>query len=158
MVIRMVVVVLIVVGVASRIAMLSGSRDRVAATAGIDRGSLAAELAKALAGSQAGSMPGDAIRPLCFDADAAIVLSVGADGQPGRRNQDDNRNGVVDDSGEIGAVGSDDRCAGPLDEGYDAMSADPHSIVISRGGFVECDDGQPATRYLTDQWGWFVAQ
>ncbi|KAA5540690.1 hypothetical protein FYK55_20070 [Roseiconus nitratireducens] len=90
-----------------------------------------------------------------FAADAAIVLGPGQDGEPGQAGIDDNLNEVVDDPGEMGAVGSDDTCLAPADPGYDAASENQGALVISRGGFVPAEQFA-ADRYRMDRLGWFV--
>ena len=78
-----------------------------------------------------------------FDPDAAIVLDVGVDGQPGRAGVDDNFNGLVDDALELGAVGGDDRILTPLDPAYSVALAADSTRVMGRGAFVpraESDD------------------
>lgn len=155
MIVRIVITLLIIAGCGARLTMLAGGRESLPDTAALDREALTQEIADT---SRADANADDAVRPLCYSPVAAIILGVGPDDSPGRANFDDNRNGVVDDRGEMGAVGSDDRCAGPLDDGYDQMLSDPNTIAISTGTFQPCDSGQQPSRYLTRRWGWFVAE
>lgn len=78
-----------------------------------------------------------------FDPDAEVLIGVGPDGQPGRLNVDDENNGVVDNVGEMGAVGSDDECAGPLHKNYTQIQYDPRSIVVGRGAFRNMEPSEP---------------
>lgn len=96
--------------------------------------------------------------PFVFSSSAEVLLSVGADGKPGRKNNDDNLNGVLDDLNEIGAVWSDDRCFAPSDRGYAAADSHPSSVVVSKGAFVpaENDVPDPQTRFWAKEIGWFV--
>ena len=72
-----------------------------------------------------------------FDPDAKVILAVGADSLPGQAGFDDNFNGVVDDRGEMGAVGSDDLCLAPWNAQYqDWADCGNDVVVISRGAFV----------------------
>ena len=93
-----------------------------------------------------------------FSADAMVILGVGHDGQPGRAGVDDNGNGMLDDPSELGAVGSDDECLAPSDEGYDVTFNQPHSIVISRGAFIQATSTTPLTetRSRTVDLGWLI--
>lgn len=50
---------------------------------------------------------------LRFDSDAIVYLAPGVDGQPGQAGKDDDFDGVADNAGEMGAVGSDDQCLAP---------------------------------------------
>ncbi|MDM4016557.1 hypothetical protein [Roseiconus lacunae] len=90
----------------------------------------------------------------CFDADAAILLTSGADGLPGRGGEDDNLNGIIDDRSEMGAVPSDDRCLSPADPGYSGAADRDETMVISRGTYVRCDS---AERILTHD-GWWIGE
>ncbi|MCA9139472.1 MAG: hypothetical protein KDB00_22015 [Planctomycetales bacterium] len=150
---RSFIVLLVAVGCCARAMMLVDGGDGIIETAAIDRDGLEVELNNAAKKSGRDFE----VLPLCYSPTAAIVLGVGRDGKPGRKNKDDNRNGVIDDRGELGAVGSDDRCAGPLDDGYDLMLNDPNSFAISTGTYVVCQAGKTPDRYLSDRWGWFVA-
>lgn len=77
---------------------------------------------------------------LVFDDSAAVLLTLGPDGKPGQADGDDNRDGVVDDAAEIGAVGSDDQCLAPWDREYAAARQQGGSVVISRGTFRRSED------------------
>ncbi|MEO1527887.1 MAG: hypothetical protein AAFX06_20845 [Planctomycetota bacterium] len=94
-----------------------------------------------------------------FLHDAAVILGVGRDGQPGRKRVDDNANGIFDDPNELGAVGSDDECLLPTDDGYETTFQHPLSIVISRGAFVPAKaevPGEREIRFRLPSVGWFV--
>ena len=146
--VRLLVGVAIAIGAVVRIAMLLDSPLQAAPTAALERDVLGERLALGIEESE----------PYCFSADAAIILGVGADGQPGRAGFDDNLDGTIDDPREIGAVGSDDRCLAPADSGYDEMLSAPGTITISRGSVVPCESGAMPERYLTRDQGWFVVQ
>ena len=151
MVIRIIVSVAILVGVGARLQSLF--RNQAAApTVGMDRERIVEQISAM--GSE--RSPGGAIEPFCFSADVAVILGVGPDGAPGRAGFDDNVNGLIDDPRETGAVGSDDFCLGPSDQGYDDVGADPGTVVISRGGFVRCESAADADRYRIKDLGWFV--
>ncbi|WP_160149476.1 hypothetical protein [Roseiconus lacunae] len=90
----------------------------------------------------------------CFDAKAAILLTSGHDGLPGRGGEDDNLNGIIDDRSEMGAVPSDDRCLSPADPGYSGAADRDETMVISRGTYVRCDS---AERILTHD-GWWIGE
>ena len=94
--------------------------------------------------------------PYCFDDDAPVLLGVGDDGAPGIAGEDDNRNGVVDERREHGAVGSDDVCLAPQDAEYAKVQEHPDTIVISRGAFVRCQESVAADRALVEGFGWVV--
>ena len=70
------------------------------------------------------------------DPRAPILLVVGEDGAPGRAGVDDDFSGVIDDAGELGAFGSDDRCVTPIDADFPDWQRDPHTRVVGRGTFV----------------------
>ncbi|MDV6033549.1 MAG: hypothetical protein F9B45_26355 [Phycisphaera sp. RhM] len=146
MVIRLLIVILLLGGVAARLVMLNQTRRFAPPTAGLDRADV----------DRAVSEGGDQVQPYCFADDVAVLLTIGQDGQPGQAEVDDNLNGVVDDRRETGAVGSDDECLGPADSGYQVALDTPGTLAISKGGFVECDSGRDAERYLTAEWGWLV--
>ena len=78
----------------------------------------------------------DRVRVQRFDPDAAVVLTAGEDGAFGRRNIDDDFNGVVDDASELGAMRSDDRCLAPTDPGYPSDWHASETRVIQRGAYV----------------------
>ena len=75
-----------------------------------------------------------------FDPDAAVLLVPGPDGRPGKIGVDDDADGVVDNSSELGAMYSDDLCLSPADDGYWSAIEDPAHRVVSRGAFVSVDD------------------
>lgn len=70
------------------------------------------------------------------DPRAPILLVVGEDGAPGRAGVDDDFSGVIDDAGELGAFGSDDRCVTPIDADFPDWRRDPQTRVVGRGTFV----------------------
>ncbi|QEF99440.1 hypothetical protein Mal15_35050 [Stieleria maiorica] len=150
--IRLVVLLVIVGGVAARTRMLVRFRQLAPPTAAVER----EDLVSAISNSPDDASD-DAAQPYCFSATAAVLLTAGRDGLPGKADVDDNLDGIVDDRRETGAVGSDDECLGPADPGYQAALDQPGVITISKGAFVACDSGQNADRYLTPRWGWFVA-
>ncbi|EMI54439.1 hypothetical protein [Rhodopirellula sallentina] len=65
-----------------------------------------------------------------WDASLPVWITPGEDGQPGWASWDDNRNGVVDEPGELGAAWSDDFCVVQL-PGKPA----PPGRIIDRGGY-----------------------
>ena len=72
-----------------------------------------------------------------WDADAAVYVAAGEDAMPGVAEVDDDGNGVVDDSRELGATGSDDVMLTPLNEGYnDAREGRVTAMAISRGAMI----------------------
>ncbi len=75
-----------------------------------------------------------------FDVSAAVLLGPGADGAPGQAGMDDDFDGVVDNAGELGAVGSDDRCLAPWNVDYQAVAQQTGAITISRGAFVNAPE------------------
>ncbi|TWU07651.1 hypothetical protein [Stieleria varia] len=92
---------------------------------------------------------------LRYDATAPVVISVGADQQPGQKGiNDDWRTGdtEIDNRKEIGATFSDDVCLGPLDDGYERALSDPRSLVVSYGTYTLDSNALPASpetdRYL----------
>ena len=93
----------------------------------------------------------------CFDPQTPVILSTGPDGGPGIAGKDDNANGEIDERRETGAVGTDDQCLGPVDEGYAEASSRPDAMVISRGTHVPCDS-QTADRWMTERIGWVFGQ
>ena len=108
-----------------------------------------------------------AVTPLYLDRDANVLLTPGADVAPGQVGLDDDRDGVIDNASEMGAVGSDDQCVAPWSDDYPAALANPDSIVISKGAFVKDapadDNGQAGDqRFLVQtenddvSWTWTV--
>lgn len=81
------------------------------------------------------SLPdGCTLRLYLWDADAAVYVAAGEDAMPGVAEVDDDGNGVIDDSRELGATGSDDVMLTQLDEGYaDAREGRVTALAISRG-------------------------
>ena len=139
-----ILIVVLFVGVGARMRSLRGDHLRRGSDAGFDRENLLDTLSRENA---------TAFR---FDGTAAVIIDAGPDGQPGRKNADDNANGVVDDPREIGAVGSDDRCLAPSDEGYaEALQGDA-TVVISRGAMVPAGEAEPVERWFSAQRGWVV--
>ena len=97
------------------------------------------DLLPALDAAGFGDVPRTEVRDAWWevkDPRAPILLVVGDDGAPGRAGVDDDFSGVVDDAGELGAFGSDDRCVTPLDADFPDWQRDPHSRVVGRGTFV----------------------
>ena len=139
-----ILIVVLFVGVGARITSLRGEHLRRGRDAGLDRDTLLDTLSRENA---------TAFR---FDAAAEVIIDAGQDGQPGRKNADDNANGVVDDPREIGAVGSDDRCLAPSDEGYAEALQDEATVVISRGAMVPAGEAEPVERWFNTQRGWVV--
>ena len=84
------------------------------------------------------------VTPLRFAPDAEVLICPGEDRRPGHARFDDNGDGVVDDSGELGAIHSDDVSLAPADEGYVLAARDDACRVISRGAFVPDDRGRKA--------------
>lgn len=140
--IRFLVVVAIMAGVTARWVMLGG--EHLVPPSTLQRHDVLAEVAS------------DPARGFCFSPAAAVGLGVGEDGQPGIAGWDDNRNGVVDDVHETGAVPSDDRCLAPTDPGYAELMAADGTVIISRGAFIACDDPQLATRWKSPHHGWLI--
>ncbi len=71
---------------------------------------------------------------LAWDPSALVYVTVGLDMKPGVAAVDDDGNGVVDDRGELGATGTDDRVLTPGDVGYqDAEAGSVMAAVLSRG-------------------------
>jgi len=69
-----------------------------------------------------------------WDPSALVYVTVGSDGKPGAAGVDDDGNAVVDDRGEMGATGTDDRVLTPGDVGYeDAEAGLVTATVLSRG-------------------------
>ena len=69
-----------------------------------------------------------------WDPSALVYVTVGLDMKPGAAAVDDDGNGVVDDRGELGATGTDDRVLTPGDGGYqDAEAGSVMAAVLSRG-------------------------
>ena len=93
-----------------------------------------------------------------FSAEAPVLLGCGKDGQPGVRGHDDNRNGRTDERNEMGAVGSDDVCLAPFDEGYQNLADRGNAMVISRGSFVRCRATEPPDRWLSRDSGWVIGE
>ncbi|MCS7468363.1 hypothetical protein NZK35_17055 [Stieleria sp. ICT_E10.1] len=146
MVIRLLIVGMLLGGVIARLVMLNHTRQFAPPTAGLDRADLKRVVSRGDIDSQ----------PYCFADDVPILLTAGHDGLPGKADVDDNLDGIVDDRRETGAVGSDDECLGPADEGYQAALDFPGTLSISKGGFVPCEAEANPPRWWTSQWGWFV--
>ncbi|MGB7328527.1 MAG: hypothetical protein WBD31_26860 [Rubripirellula sp.] len=79
-----------------------------------------------------------------FDPNALVLITPGPDRLPGQAGKDDDLNGVVDNVGEMGAVGSDDLCLAPWNDGYDDAAEQPDSITIGRGAYVPAGSVTPA--------------
>lgn len=76
-----------------------------------------------------------------WDAQVPVYVTAGADGAPGIAGVDDDRDGVIDDLGELGASGSDDRVVAPGDAGYEeAAAGEIIARVIDRGALVPVAD------------------
>jgi hypothetical protein len=69
-----------------------------------------------------------------FDPEARVRLLPGPDQLPGRANVDDNANGIVDDTSELGATHSDDVCV--IEASVDPPSDVQPSIVLQRGAYI----------------------
>ncbi len=65
-----------------------------------------------------------------WDASLPIWITPGPDQQPGWAGWDDNGDGVIDDSGELGAAWSDDRCVVEM-----PGAKQPRGRVIDHGAF-----------------------
>jgi hypothetical protein len=79
-----------------------------------------------------------------WDADAVVYVAAGEDAMPGVAGVDDDGNGIVDDSRELGATGSDDVMLTPLDEGYnDAREGRVTAMAISRGAMIPTPSPSP---------------
>jgi len=74
-----------------------------------------------------------------FDPSAAVLISPGDDGEPGKAGYDDDADGIVDNRSELGAMYSDDVCLAPGDDGYEQALTDTRVEVVSRGAFVPLD-------------------
>ncbi len=105
----------------------------------------------------------DRVRRLRFDESAAVIVTYGGDGQPGAAGVDDNRDQIIDNALEIGAIKSDDQCLAPWQEAYQAGLQQDGTIAISRGTFVlDQDDAVEAIdqRFLlhgrngNEAWTW----
>jgi len=74
------------------------------------------------------------IRLSVWDENAIVYVVVGEDAGPGAAGVDDDGNAVVDDRGEMGATGTDDRVLTPGVVGYeDAEAGLVMATVLSRG-------------------------
>ncbi len=101
---------------------------------------------------------------LRFDGAAAVVLTCGVDRKPGQADRDDNFDQIVDDSRELGAVGSDDQCVAPWEPEYAAAVQQPGTSTISTGAFVSNgnEPDEHETRFVLsgpsgdDSWSWLV--
>lgn len=77
------------------------------------------------------------VRVSRWDPQVAVYVAAGADGQPGVAGIDDEGNGVVDDSAELGATGSDDPVLTPADPEYpQAQSGAITAMLLSRGAMM----------------------
>jgi hypothetical protein len=87
---------------------------------------------------------GHTLRLYQWDADAVVYVAAGEDAMPGVTGVDDDGNGVVDDSRELGATGSDDVMLTPLDKGYDdARQGRVTAMAISRGAMIPTPSPSP---------------
>ena len=77
---------------------------------------------------------------LVFDPAAEVLLAPGGDLRPGQAEVDDDADGVVDNSSELGAMYSDDLCLTPTDEGYSLARTNEDYKVISRNAYIFDDD------------------
>ena len=82
---------------------------------------------------------------LVFDPAAEVLLAPGGDLRPGQAEVDDDADGVVDNSSELGAMYSDDVCLTPTDHGYSLARTNEACKVISRGAYI-LDDGKSDNR------------
>ena len=105
------------------------------------------------------------VERLRYDESAAVLLTCGDDGKPGQADLDDNLDRIVDNTLEMGATQSDDRCLAPWDDLYDQALMQNGTIPISRGTFVrgEKESGQAVdVRFLLHgqtgkhDWTWIV--
>lgn len=149
--IRILVSAAIVTGVVARIGSLDADRPNPP-TGKMDR----QQILRQIASHSGSSASGRTLTPFRYSDLAEIILGFGKDAQPGQAGLDDNRNGIIDDRNEIGAVGSDDVCLAPADHGYDQMHADPNTIVISHGAYVVGESVGLAERYQVQGIGWFI--
>ncbi len=78
--------------------------------------------------------PKSRIEVHAWDTNAAVYVTVGADGGPGAVEVDDDGNGIVDDRRELGATGSDDQVLTPDDAGYDAAASGAVTVAILSQG------------------------
>lgn len=138
---------LLAVGVVARAMSLGSGPGNVAPTSELQHDVVLQQL-------KSGELEADAY---CFDPQTPVILSTGPDGGPGIAGKDDNANGEIDERRETGAVGTDDQCLGPVDEGYAEASTRPDAMVISRGTHVPCDS-QIADRWMTAKVGWVIGQ
>lgn len=74
-----------------------------------------------------------------FDPDADALLWIGPDSAAGQRHYDDDQNGVIDDSSELGAIHSDDRIITKDHPAFEAASNDGISRVMFAGALVSAD-------------------
>lgn len=102
---------------------------------------------------------------LRFDSDAIVYLAPGVDGQPGQAGKDDDFDGVADNAGEMGAVGSDDQCLAPWSDDYTTVSNIEKAVPISNGAFVvvpDAVDSDASERFIVYanvadyQWAWMI--
>ena len=107
----------------------------------------------------------DRAEALRFDPDAIIYLAPGVDGQPGQADKDDDLNGVADNVGEMGAVGSDDKCLAPWSDNYANVSTIEKAVPINNGAFVvvpDADESDANERFIVyanvadNQWAWMI--
>ena len=113
--------------------------------------------------SEAGIARVDRLR---FDDSAAVILTYGADNKPGQAAMDDNRDKIIDNAAEIGAVGSDDQCLAPWDPAYPKASQQDGTVAISRGTFIAVDNDSSGVddRFLlqgrsgNSDWTWMVVR
>ncbi|TWU33749.1 hypothetical protein [Novipirellula artificiosorum] len=104
---------------------------------------------------------------LVFDPAAAVMITSGADGLPGRAGLDDDFNQVIDDNSELGAFRGDDICLTPADADYDGwLASDRAHRTLSLGCFVpetgDRSDESPRRRWIVQgqtgdaSWTWMV--
>lgn len=82
------------------------------------------------------------IREEIWDPELPIWITPGRDDEPGWAGWDDNRNGEVDEAGELGAAWSDDFCVVGMSE----EPAQPAGRIIDRGAFRKTQNGEKTGR------------
>lgn len=78
-----------------------------------------------------------------FDPEAAVVMLVGDDLQPGVAGIDDDGNGVTDDRSELGASRSDDVCAVLTPSQLVSVDEQNPTLVLQYGAFVNVNSAEP---------------
>jgi hypothetical protein len=78
-----------------------------------------------------------------LDPEAVVLVRAGPDGQPGVAGIDDNGNGIVDDTSELGATGSDDICRAERAE-ESVSEPGQQTLILQRGAYIPATDVQAA--------------